>query len=84
MPCNYYLGEIENIMFKPKPDTIRTLDRSGKVIKEEPYPEELYIEECEEAGQWLGQYQDIVLAYMQMERWLPRKDILFHLQGVSK
>ncbi|SRR6266536_4516263 len=35
---------------------------------------------CESSGKWIEENKEIIFLYMQQERWLPRKDILFHLQ----
>jgi len=36
--------------------------------------------DIEYGRKWIEQHKDILHLYMQRERWLPRKDILFHLQ----
>jgi Recombination endonuclease VII len=41
---------------------------------------ELSEHDFENEREWLAQHKDILHQYMQQERWLPLKDILFHLQ----
>ena len=77
--CNIVLGWIENYAFRSRAETMRQVFRDGH-IEIIPYPEESFNREMERAADWLTQYKDAVLEYMQQERWLPRKDILFHLQ----
>lgn len=77
--CNTILGWLENRGFKPKPDTMRKISENGEV-EIIPYPEELFLREIDSAGRWLDHYKEIVFRYMQRDRWLPRKDILFHIQ----
>jgi len=76
-PCNAQLGHVENYGFKPMPNTTPLLDGSGDAI---PFTEEEFTRICDMAGRFLERHMDAVLSYMQQDRWLPRKDILFHLQ----
>jgi len=67
--CNLLLGNVENYGFQEKP---------------EGWPEEDFTRTLESAGRWIEKYQERLFAYMQYERWLPTKDIVFHLQEVSR
>ncbi len=66
--CNTVLGLFETYGFREKPDDTT---------------EEYFTHFCEVAGCWAEEHQEPLFAYMQYERWLPTKDILFHLQEVS-
>ncbi len=78
--CNIVLSHVENYGFKPKPETIRTIFRDGRV-EVVPFTDEFFDRMIERTAHWLNQYKEQVLEYMQQERWLPRRDILSHLQG---
>jgi hypothetical protein len=63
--CNIRLGNLENYGFREKPDDMSEYD---------------FADRCEIAGRWLEENEEIIFRYMQRDRWLPQKDILFHLQ----
>lgn len=63
--CNNRLGIFENCAFREKPEEISEWD---------------FVDRCEIAGRWLEENKEVLFRYMQRDRWLPQKDILFHLQ----
>ena len=70
--CNISLARVENCLFKPKPDTMNIVERRDKVIRQVPYPDELFAREREEAEKFFNQHKNTILLYLQEERWLPQ------------
>ena len=75
--CNSRLGMLENYGFKPKPDMMPLLND----VDDEEFDDEEFDDEkafagiCERVGQWLGPHMDVVLLYMQPERWLTLQEV---------
>ncbi len=67
--CNSTLALVENYGFQVKP---------GDVTQED------FDRLCEHAGRWIEKHREAIFLYMQKERWLPRKDIVFHLQAWNR
>ena len=63
--CNHRLGDLENYGFREKPPDLT---------------EEDFTRRCEDTGRWLEEHWEIIFAYMQQDRWLPRQEILSYLQ----
>src|SRR5258708_3021582 len=72
--CNIWLGHVEHYAFREMPETGTT----GEELTEENYTNT-----CDCIGRWMEKHMEALFQYMQYERWLPTKDILFHLQEVS-
>ena len=66
--CNIRLGELEGYAFREKPEGMTEWD---------------FMWLCDHIAGWIEEHREPLFAYMQYERWLPTKDILFHLQEVS-
>lgn len=67
--CNIWLGRLENYGFREKPEDMTEYD---------------FADTCECIARWMEKHHDRLFQYMQRDRWLPRKDILFHLQRESR
>ena len=72
MECNAQLGRVENYGFKPKPGPTPLLDGSGDEL---PFTDEDFTRMCEIIGCFLEQYMDLMLLYMQPERWLTLQEV---------
>jgi Recombination endonuclease VII len=72
--CNYILGQIENsglyAYYSTPAYQYKPLNREQRELRD-------WL--IQDHDNWLDRHRDILLLYMQPERWLPRKDILFHL-----
>ncbi len=66
--CNSWLSGLEEYAFREKPDNLSEREFARK---------------CEYVGRWIEEHREAIFLYMQRERWLPQKDILFHLQASS-
>ena len=64
--CNARLGMVESYGFREKPEEMS---------------EEDFTHHCEFAGRWIEEHWEALFQYMQYDRWLPTKDILFHLRA---
>ena len=72
MGCNAQVGDLENYGFKPKPGPTPLLDGSGDEL---PFTDEDFTRLCESIGYFLEHYMDVVLVYMQPERWLTLQEV---------
>ena len=66
--CNIWLGQVENYAFREKPDGMTEWD---------------FMDLCDHIADWIEKHREPLFAYMQYDRWLPTKDIVFRLQEVS-
>ena len=64
--CNARLAVVESYGFREKPEEMS---------------EEDFTHHCEFAGRWIEEHWEALFQYMQYDRWLPTKDILFHLRA---
>ncbi len=78
--CNYFLGKIENA------GLLHNYLAPAFLYKPLTWEQEKILDwfYWRDEGNWFERYKDTILVYMQHERWLPRKDILFHLAGEMK
>jgi hypothetical protein len=67
--CNIWLSGVEACAFREKPDNLS---------------EREFARTCKFIGRWIEEHREAIFLYMQRERWLPRKDIVFHLQAENR
>ena len=67
--CNTRVGGLEQYAFREKPEDMSEKDFARK---------------CEYVGRWIEEHREVIFLYMQRERWLPQKDIVFHLQAENR